>query len=76
MDPERFLAHYCLSQTEKDAIKLGDVGSLYKMGVLTASIAYLARAFGYSNADYIKKLRAAAELPEVPEQIEILKKRQ
>jgi hypothetical protein len=75
-DPEAYLARYCLSQAEQEAIRKGDMGTLYKMGVLTASMACLARALGYSNLTYVQKLRDAAGLAEVKEQMDVLRKRE
>jgi hypothetical protein len=74
-DPDAFIASYPLTEAEKEVIKKGDVGALYKMGVLTQAIICLSRAFGYDNATYVSKLRDAAGLPEIKEQIEILTKR-
>ena len=75
-DPEAYFAQYSLTEAEKEAVRQGDVGALYKMDVLTSSIACLAEAFGYSNATYVRRLREAAGLPEVPQQMEILKRRE
>ena len=75
-DPEAYLAHYSVTETEKEAIRQGDVGTLYMMGVLTVAIACLAKVLGYNNATYVRKLRDAAGLPEVTEQMEILKRRE
>lgn len=74
-DPDAFIASYTLTEAEKQAIKSGDVGALYRMGIITQAILFLSRAFGYDNATYVSKLRQAAGLPEIQEQIEILKRR-
>jgi hypothetical protein len=75
VDPDTFIANYALTDVEKEAIKGGDVGALYNMGVNTQAIVFLSRAFGYDNAIYVGKLRAAAGLPEIKEQLDILRKR-
>ena len=74
-DADAYLARYRLSQREQEAIRKGDFGTLYKLGVLTASIACLARALGYSNLTYVQKLRDAAGLADVEAQIDILRRR-
>jgi hypothetical protein len=74
-DPEVYLVRYCLSQSEQEAVRRGDIKTLYKLGVLTASLACLARALGYSSAAYVQELRDAAGLPQVKEQMEVLRKR-
>lgn len=74
-DPEGFMVNYSLKDEEKEAIQKGDVGALYKMGVSTQAIIFLSRAFGHDNATYVSKLREAAGLPEVKEQMDILRKR-
>lgn len=75
VDPDSFIASYALTEGEKEAIKKGDIGALYKMGVNTQAIIFLSRAFGYDNATYVSKLRQAAGFPEIKEQIEILRRR-
>jgi hypothetical protein len=74
-DPDAYFARYGLSQADQEAIRKGDIGTLYKMGVLTASLACLARALGYSTLTYVQKLRDAAGLPEVKEQMDVLRRR-
>lgn len=74
-DLDGFLAHYSLTESEKESIKKGDIGALYKTGVLTQALACLSRALGHDNATHVRKLRAAVGLPEIPEQIDILKRR-
>lgn len=37
-DPDGFIGRYPLMEAEKEAIKKGDIGALYKMGVLTQAI--------------------------------------
>ena len=75
-DSEGFLANYHpLTETEKEALKSGDIQLLYKMDVTFPALFALARAFGYDTVSYIRKLREAAGLREVKEQIEILQRR-
>jgi hypothetical protein len=74
-DSGRFIASYNLTESEKQAITTGDIEALYRMGVLTQAIASLSRVFGYDNATHVRRLRNAAGLPEVKEQIEILTRR-
>lgn len=74
-DPDGFITTYALTEAEKQAIKSGDMGALYKMGVITQAILSLSRVFGYDNATYVSKLREAAGLPEIKEQIETLRRR-
>lgn len=74
-DKDAFIANYALTEAEKEAIKKGDVGTLYRMGVVTQAIIFLSRAFAYDNAAYVSKLRQAAGLPEIKEQLEILRSR-
>lgn len=74
-DPEGYLLPYSLTQTEKEAIKKGDIGALYKMGVLTQPLASLSRALGYDNATHVRKLREALSLPQIQNQIDILRRR-
>lgn len=72
---ETFIANYALTEAEKEAVKKGDVGTLYRMGAVTQAIVFLSRAFGYDNATYVSKLRRAAGLPEIKAQLEILRSR-
>jgi hypothetical protein len=74
-DPDRFISSYDLTDAEKRAVATGDIETLYKMGVLTQAIASLSRCFGSDNATYVRRLRNAAGLPEVKEQMEILTRR-
>lgn len=74
-NPDLFMADYPLTDIEKQAVKNGDLGALYRMGVLTQAISTISRVFGNSNATYVQRLREAAGLPENPEQQEILKSR-
>jgi hypothetical protein len=74
-DPDSFISSYDLTNVEQHAVATGDIETLYKMGVLTQAIASLSRVFGYDNATYVRRLRNAAGLPEVKEQMEILARR-
>ena len=75
-DPESFMARYNLTEPERRAITAGDIGALYKMGVVTQAIMCLSRAFGYDTAIHVAKLREAAGLPVNNKQLTILQKRQ
>jgi hypothetical protein len=72
---DAFLSSYSLTDGEREAVKNGDIEALYNMAVLTQALASLSRVFGYDNATYVRKLRKAAGLPEVAEQMEILTRR-
>jgi hypothetical protein len=74
-DPDAFIAKYSLAELEQDAVRNGDIETLYRMGVITQAISALSRAFGNDNATYVRRLRAAAGLPENPEQLQILQSR-
>lgn len=74
-DPEAFMARYNITEAEREAIVTGDIGALYKMGVVTQAIVCLSRMFGYDTATHVSKLREAAGLPRNNEQIAILKNR-
>lgn len=74
-DPEGYAAAYDLSEAEKEAVVKGDVGGLYRMDVNTQALVFLSRAFGCDNAAYVARLREALGLPEVPEQMAILRRR-
>ena len=74
-DPDAFSASFALTEAERQAVTSGDVGALYIMGIITQAILFLSRAFGYDNATYVSKLRQAAGLPKIKEQIEILRRR-
>ena len=75
VDPTAFAGRYELTDSEREAISNCDVGTLYEMGVLTHAISALSRAFGNDNATYVRKIRAAAALPENRDQLEVLQKR-
>jgi hypothetical protein len=68
-------AKYNLSEAERQAVVNGDIGALYKMGVVTQAIMGLSRVFGYDTATHVSKLREAAGLPINNEQLAILKNR-
>jgi len=74
-NPVAFLSSYSLTEAEREAIKKGDIETLYKMELLTQALASLSRVLGYDNATYVRELRKAAGLPEVGEQMEILSRR-
>ncbi len=74
-DPDSFLSNYSLTEAEKQAVKNGDLGALYKLGVVYNAIMGLSRVCGYDNVTYVRKLREAAGLPEIKEQIDVLQKR-
>ena len=63
------------AEAEKQAVKSGDLGVLYKLGVVYNAIMALSRVCGYDGVTYVRKLREAAGLPEIKEQIEVLQKR-
>lgn len=74
-DPDGFLANYSLVDSEKEAIKRGDVGRLFQMGVLPQVLFYLAAAFEYEDVTYVRRLREAAGLPEIKHQMDLLTQR-
>lgn len=74
-EPAEFLARYPLTPAESDAIRLGDIGALFKMDVAYGALGALAQIFRYDQETYVGRLREAAGLPPSPEQIEILRRR-
>jgi hypothetical protein len=74
-DPGRYLDGYELDETERRAIINGDVGTLYNHGLIYGAIDALARLFGYGNETYVIRLRQAAGLPILGDQIELLRRR-
>jgi hypothetical protein len=74
-DPDAFCSAYDLTPEEKQAIKTADVGALYKMGVNQQVLPALSRTFGEDQAAYVTKLRRAAGLPVLEEQLELLRAR-
>lgn len=74
-DPDGFLAGFELTEAERKAIKEGDIGFLYTQDVLFGALEPMAKIFKYDQEEYVRRLREAAGLPEVPEQVEILRRR-
>src|SRR4029079_3060083 len=73
--PAAFLARYPLSPDESEAIRVGDIGTLFKMDVVYGALGALSQIFRYDQETYLGRLREAAGLPPSPEQIEILRRR-
>jgi hypothetical protein len=73
--PTEFLARYPLSPGESEAIRVGDIGALFKMDVAYGALGALSQIFRYDQETYVGRLREAAGLPPSPEQIEILRRR-
>ena len=74
-DPDAFLSAFDLTDAERRAIREGDIGFLYTHDVLFGALEPMARLFKYDQEEYVRRLRQAAGLPELPEQTEILRKR-
>jgi hypothetical protein len=58
--PEIQLEGYDLTEEERDALRNGDVGTLYAMGTHPVIINGYCRAMGYKRADYRPLLEKAA----------------
>ena len=74
-NPAEFLARFPLTHAESEAIRLGDIGALFKLDVAYGALGALAQIFRYDQETYVGRLRVAAGLPPSPEQIEILRRR-
>lgn len=74
-DPDAYLALFNLTSDERRAIKDGDIGFLYNLGVVYGALEPIARHFRYDNEAYVTRLREAAGLPECPAQIAVLRRR-
>ena len=73
--PDEFLSRYPLTAAETAALKAGDIGFLHKLDVAYGALGALSQVFRYDQETYGARLRAAAGLPESPEQIAILRRR-
>jgi hypothetical protein len=73
--PDDYLKRYPLSAEESEKIKCGDVGALYMLDVCGGALGELMRFFRYDTAEYVTRLRAAANLPENEGQLKILRER-
>jgi hypothetical protein len=52
---------YDLTDTEREALRTGDVGTIYAMGTHPVIVNGYCRAMGYKRADYRPLLEAAAK---------------
>jgi hypothetical protein len=59
--PEINVEGYDLTDEERDALRSGDVGALYRMGTHPVIINGYCRAMGYKRADYRPLLEKVAD---------------
>jgi hypothetical protein len=73
--PEQYLSRFALSDSERNAIREGQLGSLFLMDVNYVALNTLARALGFDDEAYVSQLRSAAHLSENPQQLDTLRRR-
>jgi hypothetical protein len=73
--PDTYLGRYDLTAPEREAIRDGDIGTLYAMDVAQGALGALMRAHDDDMATFVTKVRTTLGIPLDENQLEILRAR-